>query len=101
MSDPTTTTPTLEAPPAAETPVVPEAPPKRRPKLSPELRQLEQQLRADATDEVLRYGVCAGPKQQPHVEEVWLTYLDPGCCPACAGPRRTWPLEANGGNGEK
>ncbi len=95
MSDPTTITPTPEAPPAAETPPVPEAPPKRRPKLSPELRQLEQQLRADAPSEELKFGVCVGTPKEPHVEEVWLTHMYPTLCPACAAPQQSWPLEPN------
>lgn len=84
-----------------EAPAVAEAPPKRRPKLSPELRELEKQLRTDAPDQQIRYGVCAGPKGQPHVEEVWLTWMDPGTCPACARPTQTWPLDPNGNNGGK
>jgi len=94
MTETTVSTPAPEiAPPGA----VEEAPPKRRPNLTAELLELEKQLRADTPKEIIRYGVCAGTKQQPHAEEVWLTYLDPGCCPACAGPRRTWLLEPKGG----
>lgn len=87
MSDPTTTTPTPEAPPAAETP------PKHRPKLTSELRDLEKQLRADAPDEVLRFGTCEGTSQAPHPQELWVTFMQPSLCPSCSGPRETWPLE--------
>ena len=78
-----------------------EAPPTRHPKLSQELRELERLLRANAPDEELRYGTCAGTSKEPHVQELWLTWLDPAPCPACARPLRTWVLEPNGGNGGK
>jgi hypothetical protein len=88
-------------PPETATAPVPEAPPKRRPKLSPELRKLEEQLRADAPDEALRFGTCVGTEQQPHVQELWLTYLQPASCPTCARPVQSYVLEPDGGNGGK
>jgi hypothetical protein len=85
--------------PEAATAPVPGAPPKRRPKLTAEQRELMVFLRQEAPHEPLRWGICAGTEKEPHPEGLFITYLDPGSCPACYRPVQTALLEANGGNG--
>ena len=95
MTESTVTTPT----PEAATAPAPEAPPERRPKLTAEQRELVLLLRQEAPNEPLLWGLCAGTEKEPHPEGLFITYMNPGSCPACCRPVQTVLLEANGGNG--
>ena len=75
------------------------------PKLPPEHLELAKQLQADAPEEPVRWGYCAGTPEAAHPPAFYVGYLQVGGCDTCGREipetALVFPKARNGGNGRK